>query len=145
MIYSPYFWFKALHLIAMVAWFAGLFYMFRLFVYHTENKDKPDVVAVLSVMERKLYKIIMVPAFIATLVFGIAMLYLNSSWLKAGWFHAKAFLLVVLIGYHHYCNYVRKRFERGDVYLNSVQCRWRNEIPTIILIAVVLLATLKPF
>ncbi len=137
-------WFKALHLIFAVAWFAGLFYMFRLFVYHAENADKPEVAALLKTMARRLYRVIATPALIATFAFGLAMLAVSPAYLTAGWFHAKLLLVLILAGYHVYVGRVRVRFAADDVYLSSRQCRLRNEIPTLLLIAIVLVAVLRP-
>jgi putative membrane protein len=137
-------WLKALHLIAMVAWFAGLFYMFRLFVYHAENRDEPKIVALLTVMERRLYRAITTPAMIATAIFGLAMIAWTPGLLRLHWLQAKIALVAGLIVYHLHVGRVRRRFEAGDVYLTSAQCRIRNEIPTLFLIAIVLLAVLRP-
>jgi putative membrane protein len=137
-------WLKAFHLIAMVAWFAALFYMFRLFVYHAENRDEPETAAVLKTMAERLYRIIGTPAMVATWVFGLAMLVSMPSFLRAPWLHAKLLLVVGLTGYHFYLGYVRRRFAADDVFLTSRQCRMRNEIPTLFLIGIVLLAVLRP-
>ncbi|MBC86004.1 MAG: TIGR00701 family protein [Bdellovibrionaceae bacterium] len=136
--------FKSLHLIAMVAWFAGLFYMFRLFVYHTENKNKPDVVTTLKVMELRLLKYITVPAMIVTLVGGVAMLIYNPGYLSQTWIHIKLGLISMLVGYTYFIGRVRKRYEVDDVYLTSKQCRLWNEFPTPILVAIILLAVYRP-
>ena len=137
-------WLKAFHLIAMVAWFAGLFYSFRLFVNHVENRDTPAVVTVLEGMEERLWRIIMTPAMIATWVFGVAMLAATPAFLRAPWLIAKLVRVVGRTGYHVYIGRVRQRFASGDVFLTSTQCRVRNEIPTLFLIAIVLLAVLRP-
>ncbi len=137
-------WLKALHLIAVVAMFAGLFYMFRLFVYHAENVGKPEVTDVLKSMALRLYRVITTPALIATLVFGLGMIALQPAYLSLGWFQAKLVLVLGLAGYHGYVGRVRRRFAADDVYLTSRQCRIRNEIPTLFLIAIVLLAVLRP-
>ena len=137
-------WLKALHLISVVAWFAGLFYMFRLFVYHTENADKPEVAEVLKTMANRLYRAITTPALIATFVFGLWMIVENPAYLSVGWFRVKLVLVFGLAGYHGYVGRVRRRFAADDVYLTSRQCRIRNEIPTLFLIAIVLLAVLRP-
>lgn len=134
-----YLWMKALHLIFMVAWFAGLFYMFRIFVYHAENKDKPEVVAVLKTMARKLYKIITVPAMVLTFVFGFAMVFMNTELFQQGWLHIKLTLVVLLAGYTGFIGKTRRRFEADDIFLTSKQCRIWNEVPTIFLIATILL------
>lgn len=137
-------WLKAFHLIAMVAWFAGLFYIFRLFVYHVESRDQPETTAVLKVMAEKLWRIIMRPAVIATWVFGLAMIANHPSLLDASWLRVKLLLLVGLTGYHVWIGRVRARFEADDLFLSSRQCRMLNEVPTLFLISIVLLAVLRP-
>lgn len=137
-------WLKAFHLIAAVAWFAGLFYMFRLLVYQVENQDRPEVLAVLYRMAERLYRIITTPAMLATLVFGIAMLVANPAYLWLAWVQAKLLLLGGLVVYDLYLGRVRRRFASGDFYLNSRQCRIRNEIPTLFLVGIILLAVLRP-
>ncbi|APQ13070.1 membrane protein [Pseudomonas oryzihabitans] len=139
-----YLWFKAFHLIAMVCWFAGLFYLPRLFVYHAQSSDTVSHER-FCLMERKLYRGIMLPSMILTLVFGIGMLVINPSWLTQGWMHTKLALVVVLIGYHHVCGAMRKKFERGENQRSHVFYRWFNEVPVLILIAVVILAVVKPY
>ena len=136
---------KALHLIAMVAWFAGLFYMFRLFVYHVENREKPEVVAVLKVMERKLYTIITKPAMIATFVFGFSMTALNPTLYRFGWFYLKLALVLGLAIYTGFIGRTRLRFEADDLYLTSKQCRLWNEVPTLFLIATIFLMVVFRF
>lgn len=138
-------WIKALHLISMVAWFAGLFYMFRLLVYQVENRERDEVVAVLRVMSERLLRVITTPAMLATLIFGLGLLVLNPAYLTLPWIHVKLTLVAGLVGYHMYVARVRRRFELGDFYLTPAQCRVRNEIPTLFLIAIVLLAVLRPF
>ncbi len=130
---------KALHLIAMVAWFAGLFYMFRLFVYHVENRDKPEVTAVLKVMERKLYTIITRPAMIATFAFGLAMAALNPALFEFGWFYLKLVLVLGLAGYTGFIGKTRQRFEVDDLFLTGKQCRIWNEVPTLFLVVIIFL------
>ena len=137
-------WLKALHLIAMVAWFAGLFYIFRLFVYHAENADRPEVTAVLKTMAERLYRIIMTPAMVATFVFGLAMLAWNPAYLSAPWLLVKLVLVLLLAGHHLYAGSVKRRFAADDVFLTPRQCRMRNEVPTLFLVAIVLLAVLRP-
>ena len=137
-------WLKAFHLISMVAWFAGMFYMFRLFVYHAENVDDPKTSAVLKTMAHRLYRVITTPAMIATFVFGGAMLVWTPAYLRAPWMIAKLALVLGLAGYHGYVGRVRRRFAADDVYLSSRQCRIRNEIPTLFLVAIILVAVLKP-
>tara|TARA_B100001248_G_scaffold262562_1_gene259430 strand:+ start:7426 stop:7860 length:435 start_codon:yes stop_codon:yes gene_type:complete len=140
-----YLLFKALHLISMVAWFAGLFYMFRLFVYHTENQDKPEVVAVLKTMSRKLFHYITTPAMIATFLFGFLLLLQVPYQMKTSWFMWKFLLLIALGLYHYFIGHTLGRYAKDDIFLTSKQCRLWNEAPTILLIAIVFLAVFKPF
>ncbi len=137
-------WLKAFHLIFAVAWFAGLFYMFRLLVYQVENQDRPEVLAVLRTMAERLYRIITTPAMLLTLTFGVAMLAANPGYLSQAWVLAKLVLLAGLVTYSLYVARVRRRFAAGDFYLSSRQCRIRNEIPTLFLVGIVLLAVLRP-
>lgn len=141
---SLYLYAKALHLIGLVAWFAGLFYIFRLYAYHTENQDKDAVCAVFTVMERKLYRIIMTPAMIFTLAVGGFLIILNPAVLRASWFYVKLVFLLILFIYHFYAGHVRSQLACKNFILTGKQCRLLNEVPTVVLIAVVLLAILKP-
>lgn len=141
---SLYLYAKALHLIGLIAWFAGLFYIFRLYAYHTENQDKEAVCAVFTVMERKLYRIIMIPAMIFTLAMGGFLIVLNPAILRATWFHVKLSFLLVLFIYHFYAGHVYRQLARKNFILTGRQCRLLNEVPTVVLIVVVLLAILKP-
>ncbi len=137
-------WVKVFHLMAVIAWFAALFYLPRLFVYHAMSEDETSRER-FKVMERKLYRGIMTPAMIATLVLGLWLLYLNPAWLKMGWMHTKLLLVVLLIGYHHVCLVHMKRFARDENRKSHVYFRWFNEIPVVFLVLIVLLAVVKPF
>lgn len=137
-------WVKAFHLIAVVTWFAGLFYLPRLFVYHAMAEDSTSRER-FKIMERKLYRGIMTPSMIATLVLGIWLLYLNPAWLKMGWMHAKLTLVVLLIGYHHVCLAYMKKFAVDANTKSHVFYRWFNEVPVIFLIAIIILVVVKPF
>jgi putative membrane protein len=135
--------FKSLHLISMVAWFAGLFYMFRLFVYHVENKNKQDVVDILKVMSYKLYYYITFPAMITTFIFG-GLLLSNSAYnIAMQWFFIKSFLLICLVIYHFYIGHTLKRFNAGNYFLTSKQCRMLNEVPTLFLISIIFVAVFR--
>ncbi|MBF2053629.1 MAG: protoporphyrinogen oxidase HemJ [Candidatus Sericytochromatia bacterium] len=145
MLASLYVWLKALHIIAMVTWFAGLFYIFRLYIYHIETESE-EVAKTLEVMERKLLRIITNPAMIATWILGLSLI--AARWpdiMKSGWLHAKLLLVLILSGYHGYSASVRKKLAAGTCKLTSKQARWINEVPTVILILVVILAVVKPF
>ncbi|MDB5983808.1 MAG: rane protein [Pseudomonas sp.] len=139
-----YLWLKAFHIVSIVCWFAGLFYLPRLFVYHSLSEDAVSRER-FSVMERKLYRGIMGPAMVATLVFGIWMISLTPGYFSQGWMHAKLTLVVLLIGYHHVCGAQVKRFARGENGRSHVFYRWFNEIPVLILLAIVILVVVRPF
>lgn len=136
---------KALHIIGVTAWFAGLFYIFRLYVYHVENSGTAAVAQVLTTMERRLYYAITWPAMVFALTMGGALLALNPGLLASGWFRVKLACLVPLFAYHFFAGHVRKRFARAEYFLTSRQCRFINEVPTLVLLAVVPLAVIKPF
>jgi len=140
-----YLWLKALHIIAMVCWFAGLFYLPRLFVYHAMSEDQASRDR-FCIMERKLYRGIMLPSLLATVILGIAMLALNPGlFATGGWMHAKLTLVVLLIGYHHMCSAQLKRFARGETPHGHVYYRWFNEVPVLFLLAIVILVVVRPF
>ena len=139
-----YLWIKAFHLISLIAWFAGMFYIWRLFVYHSET-DSQEVKNTLSIMEKKLYKIIMTPAMILTVTFGLWMLFLRlDSFLNVYWIWLKILIVCLLIGLHFSADYYRKLLLSGNEF-PSRKFRIINEIPTLILFAVVILAVIKPF
>ncbi|OOE10913.1 TIGR00701 family protein [Stutzerimonas degradans] len=140
-----YLWLKAFHLISIVCWFAGLFYLPRLFVYHAMSDDAPSRER-FKIMERKLYRGIMLPSMVATLAFGIAMAALNPMlFTGGGWLHVKLALVLLLIGYHHMCGAQLKRFARDENVRGHVFYRWFNEVPVLFLLAIVILAVIKPF
>ncbi|MDI9246604.1 protoporphyrinogen oxidase HemJ [Marinobacter sp. CHS3-4] len=138
-------WVKALHLIAMVCWFAGIFYLPRLFVYHAACDDAPGRER-FKIMERKLYRGITTPSMIATLVFGFWLVSYNpSGYFSQGWLHAKLLLIALLVAYHFYCGHLVKVFRDDSNTRSHVFYRWFNELPVFILVAVVILATVRPF
>lgn len=139
-----YLWVKALHIIAVICWFAALFYLPRLFVYHAMSQDEPSKDRFV-IMERKLYRGIMTPSMVATLLFGIWLLFLNPAWLQMGWMHAKLALVAVLLVYHFLCGAQLKRFAKGENAHSHVFFRWFNEIPVLFLILIVVLVVVKPF
>ncbi|MEO6824885.1 MAG: protoporphyrinogen oxidase HemJ [Nitrosospira sp.] len=135
-------WIKSLHIIFMVTWFAGLFYLPRLFVYHAMSDDAPSIER-FKIMERKLYYGIMTPGAILTILFGL-WLWLGYG-ISGGWLHAKLALVIVLIVYHVNCGKLLADFKYDRNRHGHVYYRWFNEIPVIILIAVVVLVVVKPF
>jgi putative membrane protein len=139
-------WLKALHLIFMVTWFAGLFYLPRLFVYHAMSED-PISNQQFKIMERKLFFGIMTPGMILTLVFGIWMLtdYAWAMYSSSGWLHAKLTLVLLLLVYHIFCGKWLLDFKHDRNTKTHVFYRWANEIPVLFLGAIVILAVIKPF
>lgn len=136
--------YKSIHIIAMVAWFAGLFYLPRLFVYHADAEDKISQER-FKVMERRLFYAIMTPAAIVTAIFGFILLYANIDYyLEANWMHAKMILVAVLASYHILCGYYVYQFKHNKNRRNSKFFRFYNEVPTLLLITIVLLAVVRP-
>lgn len=142
-----YLWAKAIHLMAMVTWFAAMFYLPRLYVYHALARDKGETgsIETFKVMERKLYRGIMTPSMIVVLIFGVWMLFLTPNWLSQGWMHAKLLLVVLLVAYHHVCLIYLKQLAQDRCTKSHVFFRWFNEAPVIALIIIIILAVLKPF
>ena len=135
-------WIKALHIIFMVTWFAGLFYLPRLFVYHAMSQDRASIER-FKVMERKLFWGIMTPGGILTVVFGT---WLWLGWrFSGGWLDAKLLLVALLIGYHVWCGKLMLDFKYDRNAKSHVWFRWFNEFPVLILIGAVVLVVLKPF
>jgi putative membrane protein len=140
--------FKALHIIGFVAWFAGLFYLVRIFVYHSEAKDKAKVekdilIKQYRIMEGRVYSIIATPAMIFTLFCGVGMLVTNPVYLTLGWMQIKLVFLGLLVAYHFYCKKITNELADGTNVNSSFQFRLLNEVPTLILIAIVLLAIFR--
>jgi len=138
-------WVKAFHIIFMVTWFAGLFYLPRLFVYHAMAKD-PISIERFKIMERKLYYGIMLPGGIITAVLGITLILINgwTTYATAGWMHTKLTLVVILIGYHIYCGKLLKAFKKDQNQHSHVFYRWFNEFPVVLLIAIIILVVIRP-
>lgn len=138
---------KALHLVAVVSWFAGLLYVVRLFIYHRENaaRGEPDrsvLHAEYVRIERMLWYRIAWPAFLATALFGLWLMALVRAW-ESPWFHLKLGLLALLVAYHLLCGRIRKDLEAGRCRLSSLQLRLWNESATLLLFAIVFTAVLK--
>ena len=135
-------WVKALHVVFMVTWFAGLFYLPRLFVYHAQSTDSVSIER-FKVMERKLFMGIMTPGAVLTIAFGI---WLWLGWgFSGGWLHAKLALVGVLVAYHGWCGKLLADFRHDRNRYSHVWYRWFNEFPVLILLAIVVLVVVKPF
>ena len=134
-------WIKALHIIAVICWMAGIFYLPRLFVYHAMSEDQVSKQR-FCIMERKLYRGIMQPSMLASLVFGVWL------WLGYGfagnWLFAKLALVALLLAYHFWCGYMLKQFAQDQVDKSHVFFRLINELPVFLLIGIVILVVVKP-
>lgn len=138
-------WVKAFHIISLVTWFAGLFYLPRLFVYHADTQDEISHER-FKIMERRLYYGITTPGGIATTLFGIWLLSFGfKAYMSMGWMHVKLSLIVLLWLYHFTCGHYLKAFAKGENKKSSTYFRVFNEAPTLLLIAIVILAMVKPF
>ena len=139
-------WIKSLHLIFMVTWFAGLFYLPRLFVYHAMSEDQISIDR-FKIMERKLFFGIMTPGAVLTLVFGFWTLLISGWGIYSGtmWLSIKLFLVLLLFIYHVYCGKLLMDFKYDRNQHSHVWFRWFNEIPIIFLVAIVILAVVRPF
>ena len=138
-----YLWLKALHIIFMVTWFAGLFYLPRLFIYHAEAKDDISHQRFL-IMERKLF-IIMSIGMVLTLLLGLALLAMNPSLMQMGWLKLKLLLVAGLIYYHFHNHKIHREFRDAECTRSSKWLRFYNEAPAIFLIVIIILAVVKPF
>lgn len=139
-------WIKALHLIFMVTWFAGLFYLPRLFVYHAQSTDNLSNER-FKVMERKLFYGIMTPGMIATFIFGIWML-IDYAWVlyqSTWWLTIKLMLLALMLVYHYVCGVWLHDFKYDRNSHSHVYYRWMNEVPVIFLVSIIILVVVKPF
>lgn len=140
-----YYWLLALHIISVISWMAGMFYMPRLFVYHTRLEIGSDASEMFKEMERKLIRIIINPAMTATWIFGLALSFGQDSWNAGGWFYIKFIAVLIMSGFHGYLSRWRKAFERDENVNSEKFFRMVNEIPTILMIIIVFMVFLKPF
>jgi putative membrane protein len=139
---------KALHIIFVVSWFAGLFYMVRLFIYHVETKEKPEHEAKIltdqfKIMQQKLWWIITTPAMVLTVIFGVWLLVLNPYLLLQPWMHIKLTFIVLLLVYHFICQRTMNQLKRDEIKWSSTQLRLWNELATLFLVAVVFLVEMQ--
>ena len=136
---------KALHIISVISWMAGMLYLPRLFVYHATAPKGGELSETLKVMERKLLRLIINPAMIASWIFGIWMIILQPALMQGGWLHTKLTLLVVMQIVHAILARSRRKFANDANTKSSRYYRWLNEAPTVLMILIVLLVELQPF
>ncbi|PWC79284.1 hypothetical protein TSH64_06275 [Azospirillum sp. TSH64] len=140
-----YEWIKALHVISIIAWMAGLLYLPRLFVYHCQVQAGSEASETFKVMERRLLRAIMNPAMIAAYVFGIAMIVLTPEWMKQGWLHAKLLFVLLLTASHMMMARWRRDFAEDRNTRPQRFFRIANEVPTLLMIGIVIFVIVKPF
>jgi putative membrane protein len=143
-----YLWFKSFHIVGMVAWFAGMFYLPRLFVYHAEAYEQPEpaqgiLKSQYQIMEKRLYRIIMTPAMLLTVIMAIGLIYTEPEILQETWLHIKLGFVSILLGYHHLCGRLIKQFAKDECKWTGQQFRWFNEVPTIFFVLIVMLVVFK--
>ena len=143
-----YYWFKAFHIVGIVCWFAGMFYLPRLFVYHAEASEQPEPARSIlksqyQIMEKRLYSIIMTPAMLLTVAMAIGLVTTEPDVLKQPWMHVKLACVALLLGYHHYCKRLMKQLAADECRMNAQHFRWFNEVPTVFFVVVVMLAVFK--
>jgi putative membrane protein len=139
-----YLWLKALHIIAVISWMAGLLYLPRLFVYHAAAAAGSEQSETFKTMERRLLRFIMTPAMIATWLFGLALMF-TGGWLAAGWLHVKLVLVLLMTLVHGLMSHWQADFQHDRNRRTQKFFRIANEIPTLLMIAIVILAVVKPF
>ena len=142
---NSYLLFKSLHLIAVFSWMAGLLYLPRIFVYHSENSKDKNISLVFKTMEKKLFFYIMTPAMALSWIFGLILVSLNGfETLSESWFKFKLLFVVFLTYYHFYLGKILKDFTLDECKKTSKFFRWINEIPTVLLILIIIMAIFKP-
>jgi len=145
---EAYLWFKTLHIVGVVVWFAGLFYLVRLFIYHREAAElEPPIRAAFeaqySVMEQRLANIITTPGMVVAVAMAVGLLSVNPAWLHQGWMHAKLAFVAALLAYHAFCYRLMGQLQRGACTWSGRQLRALNELPTLLLVVVVMLVVFK--
>ena len=145
---ESYLWFKTFHIIGVVVWFAGLFYLVRLFIYHVEAAEQEQPIRAAfeqqyGLMERRLANIITTPGMAVAVSCAVGLLVVNPSWLQQSWMHAKLLFVAFLLGYHWLCYRLMGQLQRGECSWSGRQLRALNELPTLLLVIVVLLVVFK--
>ena len=135
---------KSLHIISVISWMVGLLYLPRLFVYHADTPTGSVQAETFKVMERRLFKLIMTPAMIASFIFGLWMLVLNSELFSEPWFHVKFAAVFLMAGVHGKFSKMRRLLENDEKPLSSKSYRIWNEVPTVLMITIVIMSVAKP-
>jgi len=141
---DAYLWVKAVHLIAVISWMAGMLYLPRLFIYHCDATSGSQMSETFKVMEKRLLTLIINPAMIITWVLGLWLAW-QGGWLLSGWFHAKLVLALGMSGMHGYLSAAVRKFDQDRNTVSTRNWRLLNEVPTLLMIGIVILVTVKPF
>ena len=141
---NAYLWFKALHIMAVIAWMAGLFYLPRLFIYHHDKAPGSEISETFKVMESRLYRFIMNPAMMMAWAFGLFIAW-QGAWFTSGWLHVKLLAVLALTAAHIYYGRAVRAFARDERPLTTRHWRMLNEVPAVLMIVIVIMAVLKPF
>ena len=145
-LFSQYYeWLRALHIIAVISWMAGMLYLPRLFVYHADSDVGSDKSETFKIMEWRLLKFIINPAMIAAWILGLSMIYANPGMMGDGWIHVKLLLVLIMSGVHGMLAKQVKVFKRDENTKSAKYFRILNEVPTVLMIAIVILAVVQPF
>jgi len=139
-----YNWMLWFHVISFISWFAVLFYLPRLYVYHAENSDNKGFIEVVKIQEMKLYKYIGVPSMWATIISGAVLIYLGE-WMKSPWLHAKLLFIVLLVAYFYSLGVLREKLLNDSCTKSGKFFRMYNEVPTILMLLIVAMVVFKPF
>ena len=145
---EAYLWFKTLHIVGVVVWFAGLFYLVRLFIYHREAEElEPALKAAFqsqyALMEQRLANIITTPGMVVAVAMAVGLVSINPAWLQQGWMHAKLAFVAALLAYHLFCYRLMGQLRQGSCRWGPRQLRAFNELPTLLLVVVVMLVVFK--
>lgn len=140
-----YEWLRALHIIAIISWMAGMLYLPRLYVYHADSAVGSEQSETFKIMERRLLKFIINPAMIAAFIFGLLMLYAVPALLQEGWMHVKLVAIFLMFGAHGVLAKHRKLFEQDERKKSAKYYRILNEVPTVLMVIIVIAAVVQPF
>ncbi|NRA31009.1 MAG: protoporphyrinogen oxidase HemJ [Parvularculaceae bacterium] len=140
-----YNWIKALHVVAVIAWMAGILYLPRLFIYQHQAEPGGEAAKLFVVMQKRLMMAIMTPGMVATWIFGLLMVGIEPSWGNDGWFLIKFAAVIVMSGVHGFYSASRKKFAAGELPRTEKFWRFMNEVPTLLMILIVFMVILKPF
>ncbi len=138
-------WLKTLHILAVITWMAGVFYIYRLFAFHAARAESPDAAAILGVLERRLLMVVMWPGAVGSIVLGTALLVMRPDYLGAHWFQAKLAAVAGMLAYNAHAHYTMRRFARREYFLTELQSRLMHVIPTVLLGVIVAMVVVRPF